>query len=149
MDEGKNQKFPYSYKTIAIPVNSQFVYWIPRLEIINPENLFEVELLYTHFRILFDNALPVGMKGVKRVQVTGLDEDGFIIREPRGMDINKAAVSNICDVNLDLTPFIYKEGRNLIEFETMGGDFWYPVSYTNILQLWKADMAYTVKGISK
>lgn len=147
MDSGQPQKFPYSYKTISIPVNSQFIYYIPRLEIINPVNLFEVELLYTHLRILFDNALPAGMKGVKSVRVTGLDEDGFEVREPRGIVLNKAAVSNICDVALDLSPFIYKEGRNLIEFETMGGDFWFPTSYTNILQLWKADMAYTVKGI--
>jgi hypothetical protein len=147
MDNGKNQTFPYSYKTISIPVNSQFVWYQPRLEIIQPENIYEVELLYTHFRILFDNALPADMKGVKRVTVTGLDDDGFIVREPLGMDINRMAVANVLDVNLDLTPFIYKEGRNEISFETMGGDFWALGTYTNILQIWKADMAYTVKGI--
>lgn len=147
MDSGKNQTFPYSYKTISIPVNKQFVYYKPTLEIIQPENLYEMELLFTHFRILFDNALPAGMKGVKSVTVTGLDEDGFIIREAKGMEINRMAVANILDVNLDLSPFIFKGGRNQISFETMGGDFWFPVAYTNILQLWKADMAYTVKGI--
>ncbi len=149
MDNGQPQKFPYSYKTISIPVNSQFVYWIPRLEIINPINIFETELLYTHIRILFDNSLPTNMKGVKSVFVTGLDEDGFEVREAMGMfDINKAAVGNVCDLKLDLSPFIYREGRNEISFETMGGDFWGLGGYTNILQIWKADMAYTVKGIS-
>jgi len=147
MDNGKPQKFPYSYKTIAIPANSQFTYWIPRLEIINPVNIIETEFLFTHIRILFDNALPTNMKGIKSVMVTGLDADGFVVRQPRGMTINKAAVGNIVDVELDLTPFVYKQGRNLIEFETMGGDFWFPVSYTNILQVWKADMAYTVRGV--
>lgn len=147
MDNGKPQKFPYSYKTISIPVNSQFVYYIPRLEIINPVNIFETELLYTHIRILFDATLPTAMKGIKSVSVTGLDASGAVVRAKRTITLNKAAVSNICDVTLDLSPLVYKTGRNLIELETMGGDFWFPVSYTNILQIWKADMAYTTKGL--
>lgn len=148
MDSGKKQKFPYSYKTISIPTNKQFVYYKPTLEIIHPENLYEVELLYTHFRIIFDAAAPSGMKGVKSVTVRGLDEDGFEIRAPKGMEINRSAVGNVLDVKLDLTPFIFKGGRNEISFETMGGDFWFPAGYVHILQVWKADMAYTVKGIA-
>lgn len=146
MDNGKNQKFPYSYKTISIPVNSQYVFNKPTLEIINPENLYEVELLYTHIRILFDAAIPTGEKILKNVMVSGLDANGLTVREARGVTLEQAAVGNVVDVKLDLSPFIYKTGRNLITLEVATNSSG-TISGTNVLQVWKADMAYTVKGI--
>lgn len=151
MDNGQNQKFPYSYKTISIPVNSQYVFNLPRLEIINPQNLYEVELLYTHIRILFDASIASQYKKLLSVKVSGLDEDGFTVREAKGLILNRSAVGNVLDVKLDLTPFIYKTGRNLITMEVPGfGPVGVPdgIPGTNILQIWKADMAYTVKGIA-
>lgn len=147
MDNGKPQKFPYSYKTVSIPVNSQYVFNKPTLEIINPQNLYEVELLYTHIRILFDAAISTPLKTLVGVTVTGLDANGFVVREARGVTLNKAAVGNVVDVKLDLTPFIYKTGRNLITLEVASSDAFGGILGTNILQIWKADMAYTVKGI--
>jgi len=151
MDNGKGQKFPYSYKTVSIPVNRQYSFNKPRLEIINPQNLYEVELLYTHIRIIFDNSIASNLKMIKAVTVTGLDEDGFVVRAAKGLTLNRSAVGNILDVKLDLTPFIYKTGRNLITFEVpAAGEYADQGSIigTNILQIWKADMAYTVKGIA-
>lgn len=152
MDNGKGQKFPYSYKTISIPVNSQYSFNKPRLEIINPINIYETELLYTRIRILFDATIATNLKMLKNVMVSGLDEDGFTVREPRGVTLNKAAVGNVVDVTLDLSPFVYKTGRNLITLEVpSGGPFASDggILGTNILQIWKADMAYTVKGMGK
>lgn len=152
MDNGKPQQFPYSYKTISIPVNSQYSFNKPRLEIINPINIFETELLFTHIRILFDSSIDNSLKVLKNVMVSGLDEDGFTVREARGVTLNKAAVSDIVDVKLDLSPYVYKTGRNLITLEVVaGGDYAADggILGTNILQIWKADMAYTVKGIAK
>lgn len=146
-NNGKNQKFPYSYKTIAIPVNSFFSFNMPRLEVLNPINIYETELLYTHIRILFDASISASLKKLLRVTVTGLDADGFVVREARGVELNLSAVGNVVDVNLDLTPFIYKTGRNLITFEVPSSDIYGGISGTNILQIWKADMAYTVKGL--
>jgi hypothetical protein len=151
MDNGKPQQFPYSYKTVAIPVNSQYVFNKPELEIINPINLFTVEFLMTHVRILFDASTPTPQKVLSRVTVTGLDDNGFTVREARGVNINKAAVSNIVDATIDLSPFIYKTGRNLItlEFPSTDGTSPGPIFGTSILQIWKADMAYTVKGVAR
>lgn len=153
MDSGKGQKFPYSYKTISIPVNSQYSFNKPRLEILNPQNIYETELLFTHIRILFDSTIDPIYKKLLRVTVTGLDADGYTVRAAKGVELNKSAVANVIDVKLDLTPFIYKTGRNLITFEVpafgsvdssgTGG-----ITGTNILQIWKADMAYTVKGVA-
>ena len=151
MDSGKPQQFPYSYKTIAIPVNSQYVFNKPTLEIINPINLFTVELLYTHIRILFDAGTPTAQKQINRVTVTGLDDDGFVVRAAQGVTLNKAAVSNVVDAVIDLSPFVYKTGRNLITLKlpTTDGSDVGPIYGTSILQIWKADMAYTVKGVAR
>lgn len=154
MDSGKPQQFPYSYKTVSIPVNSQYVFNRPRLEIINPINIFTTELLITHIRIIFDASLPSSQKVLSRVTVKGLDADGFVVREEKGVTLNKAATGNIVDAVVDLTPFIYKTGRNLITFEVPASDSTPigtdgPVAGTNILQIWKADMAYTVKGVAR
>lgn len=151
MDNGKPQQFPYSYKTIAIPVNSQYLFNKPTLEIINPINIFTVELLITHIRILFDASTPTAQKQISRVTVTGLDDNGFIVREARGVNLNKAAVGNVVDAVVDLSPFIYKTGRNLITLElpSTDGTSPGPIFGTSILQIWKADMAYTVKGVAR
>lgn len=147
-NDGKPQTFPYSYKTISIPVNSQFSFNKPYLEIYNPINILTTELLYTHLRLAFDPAISAGLKTLIGITVTGLDDDGNVVRAPKGVTLNKAAVSNIVDVVVDLSPFIYKTGRNRITFEVPSTDQYGSITGTNIVQLWKADMAYTTKGIS-
>ena len=80
--------------------------------------------------------------------VTGLDANGAVVREAMGVTLNKSAVANIVDVTIDLSPFIYKTGRNQVNFEVPSTDIYGGISGTNILQIWKQDMAYTVKGVS-
>jgi len=147
-NDGKPQTFPYSYKTISIPVNSQFSFNMPYLEIYNPINILTSELLYTHLRIAFDPSIATNLKILKNITVTGLDDNGFIVREPRGVTLNKAAVSNIVDVVIDLSPYLYKTGRNRITFEVPSSDAYGGITGTNRVQLWKGDLAYTTKGIA-
>jgi len=147
-NDGKPQTFPYSYKTISIPVNSQFTFNMPYLEVYNPVNILTSELLYTHLRLQFDAAIASNLKVLKSITVTGLDDDGNIVRAPKGLTLNKAAVSNIVDVTVELSPFLYKTGRNRITFEVPSTDQYGGISGTNIVQLWKADLAYTTKGIA-
>jgi len=146
-NDGKPQTFPYSYKTIAIPVNSQFSFNMPYLEVLNPVNILTSELLFTHLRIAFDPSIDPSLKVLKGITVTGLDDDGFTVRAAKGVTLNKAAVSNIVDVVIDLSPFIYKTGRNRITFEVPSVDSFGSITGTNIVQLWKADLAYTTKGV--
>lgn len=145
--QSKPQKFPYSYKTVSAPINSQFVFEQPYLQIINPQNLYEVELLQTHIRILFDASLPASYQKLLNVMVTGVDNNGATVRAAKGVTLNQSAVANIIDVSLDLSPFISKTSHNLVSFLIPVAYNDYP-SATNILQLWKSDMAYTVKGIA-
>lgn len=149
-NDGKPQTFPYSYKTISIAVNRQFTFNMPYLEILNPVNILTTELLYTHLRIAFDPAIATSQKVLKGITVTGLDDNGNVVRAAKGVVLNKAAVSNIVDVVIDLSPYVYKTGRNRITFEVPGSITGYSGSIdgTNIVQIWKADMAYTTKGIS-
>lgn len=147
-NSGKPQTFPYSYKTISIPVNSQFSFNKPYLEIYNPVNILTTELLYTHLRLAFDPAISTPLKTLIGITVTGLDDDGNVVRAAKGVVLNKAAVSNIVDVVIDLSPFVYKTGRNRITFKVPSTDQYGSITGTNIVQLWKADMAYTTKGIS-
>lgn len=151
MDQGGKQQFPYSYKTISIPVNSQLGFAYPYLELLNPENIFEVELLYTHVRILFDAAISSDLKKVLRVTVGKIEPDptyGFeTVTESRSVEVNKSAVSNIVDLNLDLSPLVFKGYQNRITLELPSTDQYGSISGTNIVQIWKADMAYTVKGL--
>lgn len=146
-NNGKNQTYPYSYKTISIAVNRQFSFDQPYLEVYNPVNILTSELLYTHLRIAFDPAIATPLKTLISVMVEGLDANGFTVREKRGVTLNKAAVGNIVDVVLDLSPFLYKTGRNRITFRVPASDQYGSIVGTNIVQLWKADLAYTTKGV--
>lgn len=101
-----------------------------------PGDLLEVQNLWTWIVLQFRTALPTGNKVLKKVAIVDDWDAPTYVRE---LTVNKAAVGDVLDYQIDLTSLINPFGENWIRLEVepiVGG-----LKNGDIL-LWKADLVY-------
>lgn len=154
-DNGRTQIFPYSLKTVSAPINSGFNIPEIGLEVNLAQNHYSTELLRHRVRIIFDSSMTSTYKQLTAIRVQQINKTTGVLIKNVVRPIVKTAVGNTLEFNFDFTPYIDKANRNIIWLQ-LGLDQDLSFGHTNIftnyshtIALWKADMAYTVKGIAQ
>lgn len=155
MEQGKNQDYPYCVKTVGM---SQVAYSFGALEIVLPQDYLEIKAISCHIRFHKVPYVPApeqfpGGNTLLRLWVSdsffasNLVMDFAVSAEyllygatfKKFINVMKNAVNGYIDIDIDLTPFVNKNGRNIIwpEFDN---------AVYGVFDIFKIDILYTVKG---
>ncbi len=154
----KSQFYRYSMRT-AIIKDSFFCLKRGGLEVIPPDNAQSIENLFCHLKITMDSSLPTAEKTLARIGVISTFPSygkESAAAHYKYIQINKAAVSNVIELFIDLTSLLDKEAIELagsgnqticwLEFAG-GGGFLGGDNSAGTINIWKLDAIYTTREI--
>jgi len=145
----RHQEYRYQYKSISAK-NAISCGYGATMSFNLPSDFLEAKNLYSHIRIKFDAATPVGNRKILYIGKPQYPPEG---EQPDMVYVNLAADGNrVIDFTIDLTQIIEKLQYNEPSFGVQGYfnvGIIHPGIITNIatVELWKMDLVYTTTGI--
>lgn len=149
MDQGKQQVFPYSMRTVALSTSAaggnygcDYRYF---LQVTPPTNALTIENLFTHF--VFQSSVSVPSNSQNLISIGIVDSIpayGQSAPYERLVTINQVADSNRrVDLSIDLSPLLKKSLPSCYIQVTVG-----LIGISGgAIEVWKADALYTTTGI--